>query len=367
LFRTNVVYENLPASTAERNEEEVRFRKIINLNTSVFNDFDVQLSLFPFDRILKLELEFNQDMLVRKMAQNILHHFDFTLCGIISVLMEGNPFDVVKLGFASLPDSERDLILDFSAGDSYDVPYQYAYQAFEMNALEHPKVTALEHKDQCLSYGELNRKANQLCSILIEKGVTVGNFIPICTTRSMEMIVGILAVLKAGGAYVPIDSSLPSERIFYMLEAISSDVVLVHPDVSVELKDELMKRKAEMISLVQPNNIAINPKRPIPSPRSPAYAIFTSGSTGKPKGVMISHQSLCNYYTCDKTFYDLSLGSRMGQLASINFDVSVSEIFSTLSNSATLVIRDDEDFFAAIRKVHSIEITPTGLMKLNRH
>ena len=77
-----------------------------------------------------------------------------------------------------------------------------------------------------MSYGELNRRANQLAHYLRELGVGPDERVAICVERSLEMMVGLLGVLKAGGAYVPLDPAYPVERLRYMVED-SAPVVML--------------------------------------------------------------------------------------------------------------------------------------------
>ena len=68
-------------------------------------------------------------------------------------------------------------------------------------------------EDRQLTYGELNARANRLAHHLRRLGVGPDSRVAICVERSLEMVVGLLAVLKAGGAYVPLDPAYPAERL----------------------------------------------------------------------------------------------------------------------------------------------------------
>ncbi|KAI8892198.1 hypothetical protein BC833DRAFT_533224, partial [Globomyces pollinis-pini] len=100
---------------------------------------------------------------------------------------------------------------------------------------------------------------------------------------------------------------------------------------------------------------------------SPAYVVFTSGSTGIPKGVIVKHFASNNVIEQYQTIFGLKNTDRIGQNASIGFDVAVSEIFLALSSKCTLVLRDESDYFANLKKVNIAFLTPTGLEKLNPH
>ncbi len=90
-----------------------------------------------------------------------------------------------------------------------------------------PNAVAVEYEQQELKYGDLNRQANRLAHYLIALGVKPDVLVAICVERSLEMVVGLLAVMKAGGAYVPLDPAYPEERLQFMLED-SRPAVLLH-------------------------------------------------------------------------------------------------------------------------------------------
>ena len=74
------------------------------------------------------------------------------------------------------------------------------------------------YEDQRLTYGELNRRANQLAHYLrAEYGVGPEVRVALCLERSLELVIAILGVLKAGGAYVPLDPEYPVARLAFML------------------------------------------------------------------------------------------------------------------------------------------------------
>ena len=92
------------------------------------------------------------------------------------------------------------------------------HRLFEEQAQKTPDAVAVVFEEATLSYGELNRQANQLAHYLREFGVGPDERVAICLEGSLEMVVGLLGVLKAGGAYVPLDPAYPVERLQYMLE-----------------------------------------------------------------------------------------------------------------------------------------------------
>ena len=154
-------------------------------------------------------------------------------------------------------------------------------------------------------------------------------------------MVGLLAILKAGGAYVPMDPSYPVQRIALMIEDSEAPVILATERTS----SRLGKTARHVVSIDgEANAIAGNDTQPISSTASGqnlAYVIYTSGSTGKPKGVMIEHRNVVNFFTG----MDQSIGYDPGvwlAVTSISFDISVLELFWTLTRGFQVIIHGDE-------------------------
>jgi len=163
---------------------------------------------------------------------------------------------------------------------------------FTEQAERAPAALAVVIGDRELTYGELNRRANQLGNYLRELGVGPEVQAGVCLDRSLEMVVGLLGILKAGGAYVPLDPTYPAERISFMLNDAQVSVVLtqtrwlqtfsMQPVKAVALDSEW-----ERIRQVPDRN----PKNQNTAD-SLAYVMYTSGSTGQPKGVSVPHRGV---------------------------------------------------------------------------
>lgn len=219
-------------------------------------------------------------------------------------------------------------------------------QWFEAKASEFPKAVAVSFpensKQQEISYGELNFRANQLARHLRKAGVGPDVVVGICAERSFELIVAALAVIKAGGAYLPLDPTYPKERLSFMLEDTSAPIILTQE----KLAPTLPKNDAHLLCLdTDWKAIAKEPGENldcIASHDHLAYLIYTSGSTGKPKGVAMRHGPLVNLLLWQFQNWSARPDAKTLQFASLNFDVSFQEIFSTLGSGGTLVLVSEE-------------------------
>ncbi|AOT10861.1 non-ribosomal peptide synthetase [Pseudoalteromonas luteoviolacea] len=217
------------------------------------------------------------------------------------------------------------------------------HQRFEQQAVEQPDAVALVHEQTELSYGELNRQANQLAQYLVaHHQVGPDTLIGICVSRSVSMVVGILAILKAGGAYVPLDPNYPKDRLEYMLDDAKIAVVLSNRQVQsclpcFEGEVLLLDGEARPWGAYPEQNLCVK-ERGL-SADSLAYLIYTSGSTGKPKGVMVEHRNILALSHEMQTWF--SPITRFGWCANYVFDASLQGLCFLFSGS-TLVIVPDE-------------------------
>jgi amino acid adenylation domain-containing protein len=211
-----------------------------------------------------------------------------------------------------------------------------------------PAATAVVQGDRRLSYRELDQAANRLAHRLRSLGVRPGELVAVCTSRSPEMIVGMLGVLVAGAAYLPVDPGHPRKRLAFLLDDGGCRVLLTERG----LRDRLPDTGATVVELdaeparpgpatpAEPTEPA-GPPQPGAGPDELAYVIHTSGSTGLPKGVRIPHRGLTNLVRWHQDTYRLGPGDRTTQIAATAFDASVWEIWPTLAAGAELHLADD--------------------------
>ncbi|WP_416673991.1 non-ribosomal peptide synthetase family protein [Egbenema bharatensis] len=229
------------------------------------------------------------------------------------------------------------------------------HHLFEAQVRKTPAKLAVADQQEALTYDELNIRANQLAHYLKCLGVGSEVLVGICLDRSIDLIVGILAVLKAGGAYVPLDPTYPRERLVGILNDAQITVVLTMQGLQQWLFEEYSTEdlntsfSASLVNAVvcldeiQETIAAQSQSNPVTDTNAHhlAYVIYTSGSTGTPKGVMIEHRSLVSYAQAAATQYQLCETDRMLQFCSIGFDAAIEEIFCSLIRGTTLVLRTD--------------------------
>ncbi|MDZ4760314.1 MAG: LLM class flavin-dependent oxidoreductase, partial [Alphaproteobacteria bacterium] len=241
-----------------------------------------------------------------------------------------------------LPAAERDLLL--SAWQGVRIPgaaNACIHHQFERQVARTPDATAVVFEGASLTYRALDVRANQVAHALRSRGVGPEALVAVCVERSLDMVATLLGVLKAGGGYVPLDPAYPRERLQMMLEDSRATILVTQR----RLVDRLPTHGAGVLCVDDLVRQEI-PSGELPgqaaSPDNIAYAIFTSGSSGRPKGVMVTHSNVANFFAG----MDATLGTRPGvwlAVTSISFDISVLELFWTLTRGFEVVIQAESD------------------------
>jgi amino acid adenylation domain-containing protein len=209
---------------------------------------------------------------------------------------------------------------------------------FERQAALTPDNVAVIAHDRTLTYAEVLRDAQALAARLQDQGCAPGDIVGIFLEPSWQQTVAALGILMAGGVYLPLDRNLPAARLETILDKTNSRIVLVENGFA---EPDLLPLHVEAVIV----DAGVDGRKPAPVERNIddlAYIIFTSGSTGKPKGVMIDHGGACN------TVYDINERISLDQedrilgVSALNFDLSVYDIFGTLSKGAALVVPETE-------------------------
>ncbi len=198
-----------------------------------------------------------------------------------------------------------------------------------------------------LSYQRLDAETTFLASYLRQqKGLKPGDIVALMLKPSPQTIIAILAILKAGAAYLPLDSTMPEERVAYMLDDTGAQLLLTRTGFLGKL--EGIRDSVEIVDL---DDKEIAPKPRIPREVSDealpqeaqtgsgdlSYIIYTSGTTGKPKGTLTTHANVVRVVK-ETNYIHIQPGDRVLQLSNVAFDGSVFDIYGALLNGANLVM-----------------------------
>jgi amino acid adenylation domain-containing protein len=284
--------------------------------------------------------------------------------------MSANPFSRYESQSLLSPEERQHILEDWNLTLAPFNSHLLIHQLFEAQVELSPDAIALIFDQQQLTYGELNRQANQLAHHLRSLGVSAESRVGILLARSPRMLVSLLAVLKAGGAYLPLDPEYPRERLAFMLEDAEVKVLLAESDLLPRLPDQqqatlvCLDTEWETISSQSEENLTS-----IALPENLAYVIYTSGSTGRPKGVAIAHRSAVALLDWARSFFSADELSAVLASTSINFDLSVFELFSPLAVGGTILLARNAlelPHLSCARQVRLVNTVPSAMAELVR-
>jgi amino acid adenylation domain-containing protein len=230
-----------------------------------------------------------------------------------------------------------------------DFPQMCIHERFEWQAGRTPDGVAAELDGDAVTYAELNAQANRIARRLRGLGVGQDVLVGVSMGTSIRRLAVLLGIMKAGGAYVPLDPALPDERLSYMIEDTAMPVIVAdtagEPDLPASRAHVVpVDREWAEISALDARDPHFGVKN-----SDLAYVIYTSGSTGRPKGVMVEHRHAFNFLIGMIGHWRIGPDDRVLQFASLNFDVSVMDMFMTLLSGARAVLASPETLLAPPR------------------
>src|ERR1043166_5140798 len=237
---------------------------------------------------------------------------------------------------------------------------QCLHKRIEAQVATTPDAIAVICGDESLSYEELNQRANQLAHHLRALGVGAEVIVAVLMERSLELMVGLLAILKAGAAYVPLDPEQPPERLALILQSANPPVLLTQARFRERLRQDGMQTLCLDTDWQRFKSERVDNVRSGARPENVAYVIYTSGSTGQPKGVAISHEAICNRLLWMQQRFPLTASDRVLQKTVYSFDASVWELFLPLMTGAGLVLAEPgahRDSAALVDAIKQAEVT----------
>lgn len=180
---------------------------------------------------------------------------------------------------SGLSAEDKAFVSQFGRGSRLPVPYNTVHEAFESVVDKHPTVIAAIHGDRKITYHQLELAANRLSHHLINSGLRPKQRVCLVVQRSLEMLIGILAILKSGCQYVPIDGGVVSDQALqHIFEDTESRFILCLPRYWDKV-GQFAPRDAIVLELGMDTGAFYSPLRPCieVSPSDGIYAMYTSG------------------------------------------------------------------------------------------
>ncbi|WP_369303278.1 amino acid adenylation domain-containing protein [Pseudomonas sp. N2-5-1-1] len=342
-------------ASAQKTQQQLPGLVVANLEWDTQSaQFDLSLDTQETDDGIWASLTYATDLFGAATASRMLGQW----LGLLQAAVANPASPLQDLAIMCAEERQR-LVYQCNATERDYPQGQWVHQLFETRVLVQPQALAVCFGDTALSYAELNRQANRLAHRLTEAGVGPDVLVGLAVERSIEMVIGLLAVLKAGGAYVPLDPEYPRERLAYMLQDSGVKLLLTQAHLLGQLP---VPQGLETLVLDESRLEGYSEANPeiVLDGENLAYVIYTSGSTGQPKGAGNRHSALLNRLQWMQEAYGLDSDDTVLQKTPFSFDVSVWEFFWPLMTGSRLVVAapgDHRDPAKLIKLINQEKIT----------
>ncbi len=307
------------------------------------------------------EIEYNTDLFEEHTIRQLLTHWQVLLEQIVADPQQH------LLAIPLLTPTEREQVLiDWNATDQeytrHTTNALCMHQIFERQARRTPDAVAIVTPDACLTYREVEMRANQVARALTNLGVDTEARVGVCMERSSQAIIGLLGILKVGGVYVPLDPHYPQDRLAFMIEDAQLTVILTQEKVRLPVqKIPIFCLEAAWFQTCYKSVLPLH--KEIGLDRL-AYLIYTSGSTGRPKGVQVSHRGIHNLVEVQALTFNLQPEDHILQFSSMSFDASIWEICMALGTGATLCLDTENILLAGPSLRQTLELLAVSIITL---
>ena len=318
--------------------------------------FDLTIELAEIGGRLRAAYEYATDLFDEATIARLHTHFESLLAAVV-LDPSCRVRDLPLLG----PAEQGLLLVDWNDTAVEHDRGRCVHQLFERTAREKPDAIAVTDGFGTITFGHLDRRANQLAHLLLACGVAPGARVGICLDRSIDMPLALIAVLRCGAAYVPLDPAHPAERILYTLADADVTCVITVARFTAQLQDS----KAPLLRLDDLQaELAAQPASAPAVPCSPddiAYLIYTSGSTGRPKGVEVEHRNVVNFLESMRREPGLCEEDVLLAVTTLSFDIAGLEMWLPLMAGARIVIASRTDVLdgqclAALMQSHAVTL-----------
>ncbi|KAF5676899.1 hypothetical protein FHETE_1961 [Fusarium heterosporum] len=300
-------------------------------------NYDASLIVSAGQADLECMLDYWGSRMDKDYAQHLLQNFQEALHSIFRDIGT----TVSKLELISADQKQLILELNLRAPDGLN---RCVHEMVNDRIQKQPLAVAIDAWDGSLTYEELDICTSHFAKHLLDIGVGPEVPVGVCMDKSKLVPVAMLAILRAGGAVVPIGIGEPVARVQAIL-ADSSPVAIVVDGNQVSRLSGLGPQLLNIIDIITDEPSGLPPSTTTQEihsrPECTAWIFYTSGSTGTPKGVLVEHRALATSMRAHGIALDLSPEDRVLQFAAHTFDVSLSELFTTLIYGGCVCIPDE--------------------------
>ena len=305
--------------------------------------FDMTFYVYETESGIRFDLEYYTSVYDKATIQRLAIHLKQLLNEIVR-----DPSKRLK-DFDILSEEEKRRILYEFNDNTVEFQLEKGFsRLFDQRVEASRDRVALERESLFVTFGELKKRSDAVAVSLTEQGVRQEEIVAIEGGRTLEVLIGMIAVLKAGAAFLTVDPEFPEERINFMLEDSQVRFILCESEspwrkgMNRERESDELYRFIDVREAFREYRTGMLPPQDSNHLSQLSYIIYTSGSTGKPKAVMIQRGGFLNCIYDAVRAFDISHSDRWVSVMSFTFDASLYDIFGSLMGGAVLVMVTEE-------------------------
>ncbi|MCE7003035.1 amino acid adenylation domain-containing protein [Kibdelosporangium philippinense] len=289
-------------------------------------DITFQINDLP-DGGLGIWIEYSAELFDQRTIEQLVEHFKTVMADALS--RPDARIDALDI----MPDGEHVRVLSEWNPEPGQTDDRLLHELFAARVAEKPDAVAMRFAGEDLTYRQLDERSSALAHALVDDfKVVPGRVVGVLLERGFDLPAAELGVLKAGGAWLPLDPQYPADRLSYQLGDADVAAVVTTSDLADRLPEGVERILMDTFESQDTSTPSVSVKQ-----EDAAYVIYTSGSTGTPKGVIVPHRAVVNFCTTFQQMFDVTPDDRILQFSNPAFDVSVSDVFSTLTAGGTIV------------------------------
>ena len=217
-----------------------------------------------------------------------------------------------------------------------------------------PNAVALVDPAQQVTYGRLDRRANQCAHLFRRQGVMRGDRVVIALDNGVEMVAAYLGALKAGAAAVPMAAGPRNDRLAHAVADCTPRAAVIDAATARQLRSAVSSVPSVFVvdpsvgdGMIPFSAVEGCPGDPVPVrpiDLDLAAIIYTSGSTGEPRGVMLTHRNFVANARSIISYLQLTAADRVMCVLPFNYVYGLSLLHTHLAVGGSVVIENRSAF-----------------------
>jgi acyl-CoA synthetase (AMP-forming)/AMP-acid ligase II len=238
------------------------------------------------------------------------------------------------------------------------------------NAHKFPLKIAAKDKFRAITYGELNRRVNQLANGLLSAGVRRGDAVALAVGNCVEHLEILFATAKIGALAIPLDVKWKALELASVIAALEPGSIVLQENCVAEFEKA---KTLKDLSFVQPFFLSADlsyggllngqsdEEPSVDVDESDPFAVLlTSGTTGFPKGCLTTHRTFV--FHCINNAIEKGLGAHDIAILSspLYFNAGRSFTLGIIYFGGSMILHERFDAEEVLKTIEREKVTYVG-------